>query len=92
MSELQSAALLGAAAIVVVLAVGTLYRVVVGPTLQDRLVAVNVLGTSAVIVIALVSGGLGRPEYLNVAVVYALLNFTVSLAAARFSYYSEEVQ
>ncbi len=91
MSELQSTVLLGAAAVVVALALVTLYRVAVGPTLQDRLIAVNVVGTSAVIVIALVAGGLDRPEYLNIALVYALLNFVLSVAAARFSYRGEEV-
>lgn len=91
MSELQSAALLGAAVAVVVLATATLYRVAVGPTVQDRVVAVNVIGTSSVIVIALIAGGLNRPEYLTIAIVYALLNFVLSLAVARFTYRSEEV-
>lgn len=91
MGDLGSTVLLGAAAIVIVLAAVTLYRVAAGPTIQDRLVAVNVVGTSAVIAIALVAGGLDRPEYLDIAVVYALLNFVLSIAVARFTYRGEEV-
>lgn len=83
--------LLAAAAIVLILAVGTLYRAIVGPTIQDRVIAINVVGTSAVIVIALIAAGLDRPEYLDIAIVYALLNFVLSLAVARFTQRGEEV-
>lgn len=91
MTDPVSTVLLAAAALVVVLAFGTLYRVVAGPTIHDRVVAVNVIGTSAVIVIALVAAGLDRPEYIDIAIVYALLNFVLSLAVARFTYRGEEV-
>lgn len=91
MSDVATAAVLVAATLVVVLAVVLLYRVVVGPTIQDRLVAVNVIGTSTVIVLALVAAGLDRPEFLDVAMVYALLNFVLSLAVARFTFHEGEV-
>lgn len=83
--------LLIAATAVIVLAFGAMYRVLVGPTIQDRVIAINVIGTSTVIIIALLSAGLGRPEYLDIAIVYALLNFVLSLAVARFTYSGEEV-
>ncbi len=91
MSDLAATALLVAATAVVVLAVALLYRVAVGPTTYDRIVAINVIGTSAVIVIALVAAGLGRPEYLDVALVYALLNYVLSLAAGHFTVAGGEV-
>lgn len=91
MSEPTATMLLGAAVLVIVLAVCTLGRVVYGPTIQDRLVAINVIGTSAVIVIALVAAGAGRPEFLDIAIVYSLLNFVLSLAVARFTYRTGEV-
>lgn len=91
MSELAGIVLLGAAACVILLALATLYRAVVGPTIQDRVIAINVVGTSAVITIALIAAGLDRPEYLDIAIVYALLNFILSLAVARFTYRGEEV-
>ncbi len=83
MSDLASTALLVAAGLIVVLAFVLLYRVAVGPTTHDRVVAVNVIGTSTVIVIALLAAGLDRPEYLDIALVYALLNFVLSLTVVR---------
>jgi len=77
--------LLAGAALVTALAVVVLYRAITGPTLQDRIIAVNIAGTSTVVVIALVSAGLGRPEFLDIALVYALLNFILSVAAAKFT-------
>ena len=86
-----AAILLGAAAAILVLAVATLYRVYLGPTIQDRVVAINVIGTSTVIVIALLAAVYERPAYLDIAIVYALLNFVLSLAVARFTFPDEEV-
>jgi multicomponent Na+:H+ antiporter subunit F len=76
--------LAGAAALVVLMGV-LFWRVVVGPTAADRVIAVNVIGTGAVVVIALVGAGLGEPGFLDVALVYALLNFLLSLGLARIS-------
>jgi multicomponent Na+:H+ antiporter subunit F len=67
------------------LAVALLWRVVVGPTTADRVVAVNVVGTTTVVVIALLSAALDEPGFLDVALVYALLNFLLSLGLSRFS-------
>ncbi|THE62752.1 cation:proton antiporter [Salinadaptatus halalkaliphilus] len=92
MSEFLSTALLGAAAIVVVLAAIVLYRVIAGPTTHDRVVAVNVIGTSIVIVLALIAAGLDQPAYLDIAIVYALLNFVLSLVVGRFTYEREGVE
>ncbi|WIV66198.1 cation:proton antiporter [Natrialbaceae archaeon AArc-T1-2] len=92
MTDLLNAIMLGSAAIVVVLAAVVLYRAVVGPTTYDRVLAVNVVGTSTVIVIALIAAGLDRPEYLDIAIVYALLNFVLSLAVGRFTYSNGEVK
>ena len=78
-------ALLTASVLIVLTAVAVLYRVVVGPTVQDRIVAVNIVGTSTVVVIALVAAALDRPEFLDIALVYALLNFVLSLAAAKLT-------
>lgn len=74
-----------AAAAVVVLGVAVLYRVVRGPTVQDRIIAVNILGTSTVVVIGFVAAALNRPFFLDIALVYALLNFLLSIAAAKLT-------
>lgn len=75
--------LLGGAFALVVVAGLLLRWVVGGPTTADRVVAVNVVGTGAVVVIALLAAGLDEPGFLDVALVYALLNFLLSIGLAR---------
>jgi multicomponent Na+:H+ antiporter subunit F len=77
--------LLTGAAVIVTLGVVLLGRIVLGPTTPDRVVAVNVVGTATVVVIALVAAALDQPGYLDVALVYALLNFLLSVGLAKFS-------
>ncbi|WP_336345130.1 cation:proton antiporter [Halalkalicoccus ordinarius] len=77
--------LLLAAAAFVVLAIAMLYRVVKGPTMQDRVLAVNVLGTNTVVILALLAAGLDEPWFLDIALVYALLNFLMSIAISKFT-------
>ena len=77
--------LLVAAAGFAVLAVGMLYRAVVGPTMQDRVLAVNVLGTNTVVILAILGAALGEPTFLDIALVYALLNFLMAIAISKFT-------
>jgi multicomponent Na+:H+ antiporter subunit F len=74
-----------AAALFLVLAVAMFYRAIRGPTTQDRVLAVNVLGTNTVVVLALLSVGLDEPSLLDVALIYALLNFLMALAISKFT-------
>lgn len=76
---------LGAAAIFVILAIAMLYRAIKGPTMQDRVLAVNVLGTNTVVILALLAAGLDEPWFLDIALVYALLNFLVTIAISKFT-------
>ena len=75
--------LLGAAGFGIA-AIGMLYRAVVGPTVQDRVVAINAVGTVTIVVLALVAAARGDPGILDVALVYALLNFVLSIGLAKF--------
>ncbi len=63
----------------------TLVRVVKGPTAIDRLIGVNVIGTKSTLLILIIGASLGRIDmFIDIALAYALLNFMVSLATARF--------
>ena len=65
-----------------------LARAFMGPTVFDRVLAANMFGTKTVLLIA-VSGFLaGRPEWLDLAILYALMNFTGMIALLRFSKFS----
>jgi multicomponent Na+:H+ antiporter subunit F len=77
--------LLAGAGAFIVLSVVVLYRVVDGPTMQDRVIAVNAIGTNIVVVIALVAAATGTPGALDIAIVYALLNFLMSIAISKFT-------
>ena len=67
-----------------VMAFACLWRADAGPTLQDRILAVNVVGTKTLIVLALLATIAGHDFLLDVALVYGLLNFVVTIAASRF--------
>lgn len=62
-----------------------LVRAFLGPTVYDRLLAVNMFGTKTVLIIAVLGYLDGRPEFLDIALVYALINFIGVVAALRFS-------
>jgi multicomponent Na+:H+ antiporter subunit F len=77
--------LVAAAAAFVVASLIGVYRIVRGPTMPDRVIAVNVIGSNTVIVIALLAAAIGEPGALDIALVYALLNFVLSIAISKFS-------
>lgn len=61
-----------------------LFRAFVGPTVFDRLLAVNVFGTKTVLLIAVLGFLDGRPEFLDIALVYAMISFIGIIAVLRF--------
>ena len=52
-----------------------LTRALLGPTVYDRVLAVNSFGTKTVLLIAVFGFLTGRPEFLDIALIYALINF-----------------
>lgn len=64
-----------------------LARAFIGPTVYDRLLAVNAFGTKTVLLIAVLGFLAGRPEFLDIALVYALINFIGTVAVLKFSRY-----
>ncbi|WP_243748545.1 monovalent cation/H+ antiporter complex subunit F [Pseudomaricurvus alcaniphilus] len=72
-----------AAALLVVMALALL-RALLGPTIYDRILAVNIFGTKTVLLIAVVGFLYGRPEFLDIAIVYALINFISMMGVLRF--------
>ncbi len=66
-----------------------LARALRGPTLYDRILAVNVFGTKTVLIIALLSALGDRLDFLDIALVYALINFIAVIAALKFFEYGD---
>jgi len=78
-----------ALAALLVCMVMTLVRSVLGPTVFDRILAVNSFGTKTVLLIAVVNFLTGRPEFLDLAMVYALMNFIGTIAAMKFTRFGD---
>lgn len=74
----------GAAALIGIAFLLSLYRFLLGPTSADRVAAFDVLTILAIAGIALVALIAGRGIYLDVALVYALLAFLGAIAVARY--------
>ena len=55
-----------------------------GPTVFDRVLAVNSVGTKTVLLIAVLGFLTGRPDFLDIAIVYALINFIGTIAVSKF--------
>ncbi len=73
------------AAIVIVLgAVLVLYRAIKGPRVYDRALAVNVIGTKTVVLLALIGFIYERPHFLDIALVYGLINFIGTIAFLKY--------
>lgn len=80
--------MIGAASLALVIAVMLLLiRALRGPTLYDRVAAVNALGTKTVLLIGAIGFLLGRPEWLDIALLYALINFVTTIAILKFFRY-----
>lgn len=65
-----------------------LVRGFLGPTVFDRVLAANMFGTKTVLLIAVTGFLTGRPEWLDLAILYALMNFIGMIALLRFSKFS----
>lgn len=72
------------AAIVVTMALA-LARALLGPSVHDRVLAVNMFGTKTVLLLAVLAFLLGRPDFLDLALTYALINFIGVLAVLEFA-------
>jgi len=76
------------AAVLVVMAMA-LARAIVGPTVYDRILAVNMFGTKIVLIVALIGFLAGRPDFLDISLLYALINFIGTIAVLKFLRYGD---
>ncbi|KZZ17131.1 pH regulation protein F, partial [Oleiphilus sp. HI0079] len=77
--------LMAAICIAILVVMGlALARAFSAPTVYDRILGVNMFGTKTVLFIAAVGFLNGRPDFLDIAIVYALINFIGMVAVLRF--------
>ena len=73
------------AVFIAVLMLMPLYRVVVGPTVYDRVIGAGLIGTKSILLLALIGFTYNRIEmFIDLAIVYALLNFVGTIAASKY--------
>ncbi|MBT5327733.1 MAG: pH regulation protein F [Gemmatimonadetes bacterium] len=61
-----------------------LVRALKGPTVYDRVLAVNMFGTKTVLLLAVIGFLTGRPDFLDLSLVYVLINFIGTIAILKF--------
>jgi multicomponent Na+:H+ antiporter subunit F len=64
-----------------------LARACMGPTLYDRILAINTFGTATVLTLAILGFFMGRPDFLDIALLYALINFIGTIAVLKIYRY-----
>lgn len=62
-----------------------LARALLGPTVYDRVLAMNMFGTKTVLLLSVAAFMAGRPDFLDLTMAYALINFISVLAVLHFS-------
>ena len=80
--------LIASAVAILVVMVMAIARALLGPTIYDRILAVNLFGTKTVLLIAVIGFLFGRPDFLDIALVYALINFISIVGVLRYFEYS----
>ncbi len=64
-----------------------LIRLYAGPSLYDRVLAANSFGTKTVLLIGVMGFLTGRPDFLDISLLYALVNFIGTIAVLKFFRY-----
>lgn len=81
----MSTLVLALSAVIVVLMAASLYRLVRGPSVFDRMVAVGIMGTKALLLLTLIGFLFERTgAFVDLALVYGLLNFAGAIAVAKY--------
>ena len=75
---------LAMALLIVIASFVSLYRGIEGPGIFNRIIAVNVIGTKTIVLLVLIGFIYERPDFFDIALVYAILNFIMTIAATRY--------
>ena len=75
---------IAAAAALITTMILVLARAFAGPTVYDRILAVNHIGSQTVLLIAVMGFITGRPDFLDISLLYALINFVATIAVLRY--------
>lgn len=78
---------------IIVLMIASMYRGIVGPTVLDRILSVNAIGSKTTVLLIVIGMLYGRVEmFVDIALAYAMLNFIAVIAAAKYFHKRQERQ
>ena len=60
-------------------------RAWLGPSIYDRILAINTFGTATVLIIALLGFYMQRPDFMDIALLYSLINFIGTVAILKLA-------
>jgi len=86
MESFMAYANLGAAFFLLISMAMMIGRLLLGPTLYDRLLAVNSFGTKTVLFLCVFCFVIDRPDGVDIALLYSLMNFIATIAVLKFFY------
>ena len=78
-----------AAIAVVITMILAMVRAILGPSVYDRILSVNTFGTKTVLLLGLWGFLTDRPAFLDIALVYALINFIGTVAVLKYFEYGD---
>lgn len=76
--------LLGATLILSLLSLASIYRAFQGPTPADRIIAINLMTTLVIAIILLLSFYFGEESFVDVAILYAMIGFLMTVAVVKY--------
>lgn len=85
----MTAVMLAAALAILVTMILALIRALLGPSIYDRVLCLNMVGTKTVLLISVVDFLKGGDEFLDICLVYALINFIGVVALLRFLHFED---
>ena len=81
----MSAFILGSAIFIAIITAACLYRIAVGKTIFDRIIAAALVGTNGFILLTLIGFIFGRVNmFVDIAIAYAMLNFVVVIVLGKY--------
>lgn len=75
---------IGVCIFLIILIYVCLYRAFIGPSAADRVIAINIISTKAVMILVLISLVFQEAFFIDVAIVYALISFIMTIGVAKY--------
>jgi multicomponent Na+:H+ antiporter subunit F len=76
--------ILGVTLFLAFLIVLSIYRALVGPTVSDRIIAINLMTTLVIAIIVLLAYYFDQPSFIDVAILYAMIGFLMTVAVVKY--------